>query len=79
MSAESKGIKIADGQELSIDLGSSTLAATSLAKVAAGGNQDAVIVVRNGGKLTIGGNGSIVGSDADYMAPLKLTYSKADD
>jgi hypothetical protein len=78
LSAESNGIKISDGQELSIDLGSSTLAATSLAKVSAGGNQDAVIVVQNGGKLTIGGNGSIVGSDADYMAPLKLTH-KGDD
>ena len=70
-----KGVLVETGRDLSIDLNGESVTATSLASVSAGGNQDGILAVKRGAKLTLDGNGTVDGSGATsgLLVPIKLT------
>ena len=73
--AGDKGVLVETGRDLSIDLNSQSISATKVAPSTEGGNQDAIIAVKRGAKLTLNGPGTISVDDtaSSLYAPIKLS------
>lgn len=69
------GIRIETGTTKTINLNGKTIEATSLKSANDGGNQDTVIAVKRGAKLTLDGDGTVdcTKSSSAIMSPIKLT------